>query len=67
AWPRHDLGYAIAEAIAADIRANPVKAPPLSFPAHLHHLINGAQSPTFLDMIGASGWDDRPVPEMVGR
>lgn len=66
AWPRHDLGYAIAEAIAADTRANPVKAPPLSFPAHLHHLINGAPSPTFFDLIGASGWGDRPVPETVG-
>ncbi|WP_323055699.1 hypothetical protein [Mycobacterium pinniadriaticum] len=45
AWPRHDLGYAIAEAIAGDARVNPTKAPPFSFPAHLDHLINGARRP----------------------
>jgi hypothetical protein len=32
AWPRHNLGYAIAEAIARDIESNPMKAPPSLFP-----------------------------------
>ena len=63
AWPRHDLGYAIAEAIAGDIRDNPTKAPPFSFPAHLHQLINGAPSPTFFDLVGISGWGDRPLQD----
>ncbi len=48
AWPRHDLGYAIAEAIADDTRANPPKKapPPLTFPPeHIHHLISGAPRP----------------------
>jgi HD domain len=31
AWPRYDLGFAIAEAIARDIRSNPTKAPPSRF------------------------------------
>lgn len=66
AWPRHDLGYAIAEAIADDTRANPKKAPPLTFPEHIHHLISGAPAPTFFDLIGASGWGDRPL-QKVGR
>lgn len=61
AWPRHDLGYAIAEAIAGDTRANPMKAPPLTFPEHVHHLISGAPAPTFFDLIAASGWGDRPL------
>ena len=65
AWPRHDLGYAIAEAIAADTRSNPMKAPPFSFPAHLHHLINGAPSPTFLDLVSNSGWGDQPLQNAV--
>jgi hypothetical protein len=66
AWPRHDLGYAIASAIAADTRANPMKAPPFSFPAHLDHLINGGPSPTFLDLVGNSGWGDQPLQTAVG-
>ena len=61
AWPRHDLGYAIASAIAAAIRANPMKAPPFSFPAHLDQLINGGSSPTFLDLVSNSGWGDQPL------
>jgi hypothetical protein len=57
AWPRHNLGYAIAEAIARGTQANPTKAPPFSFPAHLHELINGA-SITFFDVVG---WGDQPL------
>jgi hypothetical protein len=60
AWPRHDLGYAIAEAIAGDIQSNPTKAPPFSFPAHVHEVINGT-SITFLDVVQNSGWGDQPL------
>jgi len=60
AWPRDDLGYAIAELIAADIRSNPMKAPPFSFPAHVHEVINGS-SMTFLDVVKNSGWGDQPL------
>jgi hypothetical protein len=60
AWPRHDLGYAIAEDIARDIRANPMKAPPFSFPAHLHEVINGS-SIRFFDVVANSGWGDKPL------
>ena len=38
-WPRHDLGYALAELIAAQVEANPQKGPPLTFPGHLHQLM----------------------------
>ncbi|WP_319436942.1 HD domain-containing protein [Mycobacterium sp. RTGN5] len=65
AWPRHDLGYAIAAAIADGTRANPMKAPPFSFPAHLDHLINGGPAPTFLDLVSTSGWGDQPVRTVV--
>lgn len=64
AFPRHNLGYAIAEAIARDIEANPSKAPPFSFPAHVHEIINGAPSISFLDIVG---WGDRPVKEATGQ
>lgn len=57
AWPRQDLGYAIATAIARGTDANPLKAPPFSFPAHLHALINGP-SVTFFDLVG---WGDQPL------
>lgn len=50
AWPRHDLGYAIAELIADGTQLNPLKAPPFSFPAHVHALLNGP-SVTFHDVI----------------
>jgi hypothetical protein len=58
AWPRHDLGYAIAAAIAKDTRTNPMKAPPFSFPAHVHELVNGAPATTFFDVLG---WHDQPL------
>ena len=57
-WPRHSLGYAIAGLIAQDTQANPMKAPPFSFPAHLHQLINGSPSITFFDLVG---WGDQPL------
>jgi hypothetical protein len=63
-WPRHDLGYAIAESIAAGTRANPTKAPPFSFPAHLHEAINGT-SIAFLDVVASNGWGDQPTTTSV--
>jgi hypothetical protein len=60
AWPRHDLGYVIADTIARGVGANPMKGPPFSFPAHLHELINGG-SLTFFDVVSNSGWGDQPV------
>ena len=61
AWPRHNLGYAITEAIGRDTRTNPMKAPPFSFPAHVHQLVNNAPSVTFIDVVANSGWGDEPV------
>ncbi|BBY17648.1 HD domain-containing protein [Mycolicibacterium litorale] len=60
AWPRQDLGFAIADLIAGGIAANPLKAPPFTFPAHLHELLNGS-SLTFFDVVRNSGWGDEPV------
>jgi hypothetical protein len=60
AWPRHDLGFAIVELIARDIRSNPMKAPPFTFPGHVNEVING-NSIAFLDLVENSGWGDRPV------
>ncbi|KAA0081739.1 HD domain-containing protein [Mycolicibacterium sp. P9-64] len=62
AWPRHDLGYALAAVVAEQAQRNPAKAPPMSFPAHFHHLVYSGQSPaTWFDLVDAAGWNDRPV------
>lgn len=58
AWPRHNLGYAIAEAIGRDTQANPRKAPPFSFPAHVHQVVNNAPAWSFADLVEGSGWGD---------
>lgn len=60
-WPRHDVGYALASAIAEGAQNNPAKAPPFTLPAHLHQLINGGASPTFFELVGSNGWGDQPV------
>jgi hypothetical protein len=65
AWPRHNLGYAITEAIARDIQSNPMKAPPFTFPAHIHEVINGP-SITFFDVVKNSGWNDQPLEGSAG-
>lgn len=59
-WPRHDVGYALAHAIADGTRVQPTKAPPFTLPAHLHQLINGA-SITFFEVVAGNGWGDQPV------
>ena len=60
-WPRHNLGYALAEVIAAQVEDNPAKGPPLTFPSHLHQLMYPATlSLTWFDVDSAAGWDDQP-------
>jgi hypothetical protein len=58
AWPRHNLGFAITEAIGRGTQANPMTAPPLSFPAHVHQLVNGAPPVSFADLVRSAGWGD---------
>ncbi|MCU1697509.1 MAG: phosphohydrolase [Mycobacterium sp.] len=61
-WPRHDLGYALTEVIARQVEANPAKGHPMTFPGHMHHLMYPATpAVTFLDVVGASGWNDQPL------
>jgi len=61
AWPRHDLGYALAELIADQVQANPQKGPPLTFPGHLHQLMYPVTpTVTWFEVVGAAGWNDRP-------
>jgi hypothetical protein len=63
AWPRHDLGYALTEAIARQVEANPAKGHPMTFPGHMHQVMYPATPVvTFLDVVGASGWNDQPLP-----
>ncbi|MGE0216501.1 HD domain-containing protein [Mycolicibacterium sp.] len=57
-WPRHDLGYALADAIARDARGNPMTAPPFTLPGHLNELINGVPPLAFTDVVANSGWGD---------
>lgn len=59
-WPRHDVGYVLPYLIAEGARTNPTKAPPLTFPGHLHQLINEAPPLTFFDMVAAAPWGDQP-------
>ncbi len=58
-WPRHDLGYTLAENIARQVHSNPLKGPPLSFPAHLHELIYSTPAVTWFDAVAVSGWNDQ--------
>ncbi|WP_171072301.1 nuclear transport factor 2 family protein [Streptomyces sp. DASNCL29] len=67
AWPRHDLGYAFAEDIAAQIAATPEKASPISFPGHVTALgMPPGQAPTWYEMVANSGWGDRPLHRRPG-
>ena len=61
AWPRFDLGYALADAIASDVRSNPLKGPPFSFPAHVYEIADNEPPMKFTDVVANSGWDDRPL------
>lgn len=58
AWARHNLGFAITQAIARGTQANPMKAPPFSFPAHVHQLVNDAHRLTFAEVVTNAGWGD---------
>ncbi|CAN5686203.1 hypothetical protein BH09ACT7_BH09ACT7_21830 [soil metagenome] len=62
AWPRHDLGHALAAVVAEQAQRNPAKAPPMSFPAHLHQIMYRIDSPTtWFDVVDTAGWNDLPV------
>jgi hypothetical protein len=61
AWPRHDLGYALAEVIARQVEANPSKGHPLTFPGHLHQLMYPTTpAVTWFDVVRTAGWNDQP-------
>jgi HD domain-containing protein len=61
-WPRHNLGYALAEVIASQVEANPAKGPAMTFPGHLHQLHYPATSSiTWFDLVASAGWDDQPI------
>jgi hypothetical protein len=61
AWPRLDVGYALAEVIARQVEHNPAKGPPLTFPGHLRQLMYPATPPvTWFDVVRAAGWNDQP-------
>jgi hypothetical protein len=60
-WPRHDLGYALAEVIARHVEANPAKGHPMTFPGHLHQLMYPATpTVTWFDVVRTAGWNDQP-------
>lgn len=60
-FPRRNLGYALAEVIARQVQDNPLKAPPLSFPHHVHQLLSPeAPQLTWFDLIQYAGLDDQP-------
>lgn len=61
-WPRHNLGYALSEAIARQVSANPAKGGPLTFPGQVHQLLySSIPAATWFDVIDAAGWGDRPA------
>ncbi|OBJ52866.1 phosphohydrolase [Mycobacterium sp. 1423905.2] len=65
-WPRDNLGYALAEVIADQVARNPQKGPPLTFPSHLHQLLNmSAATPNWFDLVESSGWNDQPVGSAI--
>jgi hypothetical protein len=60
-WPRHDVGYALAEVIARQVEANPAKGPPLTFPGHVHQLLYPTTpAVTWFDVVRTAGWNDQP-------
>ncbi|MUL67717.1 phosphohydrolase [Mycobacterium sp. CBMA 234] len=62
-WPRHNLGFQLAEAIAHQVHDNPAKGDPLGFPGHLHQLVY-PETPTitWFDVVEAAGWGDQRGP-----
>jgi hypothetical protein len=60
-WPRHDVGYALAELIADQVEANSAKGPPLTFPGHVHQLMYPTTpAVTWFDVVRTAGWNDQP-------
>ena len=65
-WPRHDLGYALADVIARQVESNPLKGPALTFPGHVHQLLYPTRPPvTWFDIVRSAGWNDQPGSEVV--
>ncbi|MFC0843867.1 nuclear transport factor 2 family protein [Streptomyces noboritoensis] len=66
--PRMDLAYALSDAIVAQAKSKPHKAPPMTFPGILlrHHLPYGTQ-PHWYDLLAAAGWGDKPVATAARR
>ncbi|MBF6230602.1 nuclear transport factor 2 family protein [Nocardia farcinica] len=63
AWPRLDVGYAFGEVLARQVRDNPAKGSPFTFPGQLCQLYYPDQpAVTWFDVVDAAGWHDRPVP-----
>ena len=66
AWPRHDLGYALAGMIARQVHDNPAKGAPLTFPAHLHQLFYpDSGGLVWFDLVEVAGWNDQPTGPAV--
>jgi HD domain len=67
AFPRDDLGFALAAAIVAQATAKPNKATPTSLPGQLvrwHQPIGTL--PDWYDLVSAAGWGDRPAARQEG-
>ncbi|HEX6339786.1 HD domain-containing protein [Umezawaea sp.] len=61
AWPRQDIGYTLAEDIAAQIARTPAKASPINFPGHVAAIAGPpGDVVTWFDVVTAAGWGDRP-------
>jgi hypothetical protein len=61
-WPRHDLGFTLAELIADQVETNPAKGPPLTFPGHVHQLMYPTTpAVTWFDLVRTAGWNDQPT------
>ncbi|MCT7661850.1 DUF4440 domain-containing protein [Mycobacterium deserti] len=66
-WPRHNIGYALAQTVAEQVHRNPAKGSPLSLPGHWHQLFYRADPVSWFDLIEAAGWDDQPDADAAER
>ncbi|MFI9406932.1 nuclear transport factor 2 family protein [Nocardia sp. NPDC052316] len=66
-WPRYDLGYTFGEMLARQVRDNPAKGSPLTFPGQVCQLYYPTHGTvTWFDIVDGAGWNDRPVPGVSG-
>ncbi|WP_280438071.1 HD domain-containing protein [Nocardia carnea] len=62
AFPRENLGYALADAVVVQALRNPEKARPMTFPGHLLELHRPyGSTPNWYNAIEAAGWGDKPI------